>query len=85
MMAQHVRRNGTFFHVEWRAAGFEYQGKHCALVIFVMSANVCMAEHRLQQRVEVRAHEQAALLKSPRVWHPTGAATGIDPWSSLGC
>jgi two-component system nitrate/nitrite sensor histidine kinase NarX len=63
MMAQHVRRNGTFFHVEWRAAGFEYQGKHCALVILRDVSKRVHAEHQLQQRVEVRANEQAALLE----------------------
>ena len=63
MMAQHVRRNGTFFHAEWRAAGFEFQGKHCALVILRDVSKRVHAEHQLQQRVEVRANEQAALLE----------------------
>ena len=64
MMAQHVRRNGTFFHVEWRATGFDFQGKHCALVILRDVSKRVHAEHQLQQRVEVRANEQAALLET---------------------
>ncbi len=63
MMAQHVRRNGTFFHAEWRAVGFDFQGKHCALVSLRDVSKRVHAEHQLQQRVEVRANEQAALLE----------------------
>jgi PAS domain S-box-containing protein len=63
IMAQHVRRNGTFFHAEWRAVGFDFQGKRCALVILRDVSKRVHAEHQLQQRVEVRANEQAALLE----------------------
>jgi PAS domain S-box-containing protein len=63
MMAQHVHRNGTFFHAEWGAVGFNLQGKHCALVILRDVSKRVHAEHQLQQRVEVRANEQAALLE----------------------
>jgi PAS domain S-box-containing protein len=63
MIAKHVRLNGTFFSAEWRAVGFDFQGKLCALVLLRDVSKRVHAEHLLQQQVEVRANEQDTLLE----------------------
>ncbi len=63
MIAKHVRLNGTFFSAEWRAVGFDFQGKFCALVLLRDVSKRVHAEQQLQQQVEVRANEQDTLLE----------------------
>jgi PAS domain S-box-containing protein len=63
MVVKHVRRNGTTFHADWRAVRWDFQGKRCAMVLLRDVSKRVHAEHQLQQRVAVRANEQAALLE----------------------
>jgi PAS domain S-box-containing protein len=62
-LAPHVRRDGSRFHVEWRAVSFSYQKRNCALAVIRDVSKRVHAERQLQQRVEVRAHEQSTLLE----------------------
>ncbi|MFZ6030567.1 MAG: histidine kinase [Chloroflexota bacterium] len=62
ILAQHVRRDDSQFSVEWRAVAFQYQGRTCGLALLRDASKRIQAEHQLQQRVGVRAHEQATLL-----------------------
>jgi two-component system nitrate/nitrite sensor histidine kinase NarX len=63
MMVQHVRRNGSLFHAEWRAVAVDFQEKRYALVLIRDVSKRVHAEHQLQQRVMLRANEQATLLE----------------------
>ncbi len=62
-LAQHVRRDGSQFNVEWRAMAFSYQGQPCALAVIRDVSKRVQAERQLQQRVGARAHEQTTLLE----------------------
>lgn len=62
-LAQHVRRDGSQFNVEWRAMAFGYQGQPCALAVIRDVSKRVQAERQLQQRVGARAHEQTTLLE----------------------
>ncbi len=62
-LAQHVRRDGALFSVEWRAVALNYQGRPCALATIRDVSKRVVAERQLQQRVGARAHEQTTLLE----------------------
>ena len=63
MQAQHVCQDDSLISVEWRAVGFEYQGHTCGLAFLRDVSKRVQAEHQLQQRVGMRAHEQSTLLE----------------------
>jgi two-component system nitrate/nitrite sensor histidine kinase NarX len=62
-LAQHVRRDGSPLSVEWRAVAIPYQSRTCALALLRDVSKRAQAERQLQQRVELRMHEQSALLE----------------------
>ncbi len=63
VLAQHVRKDDSPFSVEWRAVDFKYQGKNCALALLRDVSKRVEADHQLQQRMGMRAHEQTTLLE----------------------
>ena len=63
ILAQHVRQNDSLLDVEWRAVAYKYQGRACALAVLRDASKRILAEHQHQQRVGIRAHEQAILLE----------------------
>jgi PAS domain S-box-containing protein len=60
---QHVCRDGSTFHAEWRGMAFTYQGRPCLLGIVRDVSKRIQAEQNLLQRAETRTHEQATLLE----------------------
>ncbi len=63
MLADHVRHDGSILSVEWRAVAIYHQGRTCALALLRDESKRVQAERQLQQRVEVRSHEQTTLLE----------------------
>lgn len=63
MLAQHVRRDETSISVEWRATACNYQEHVYSLVILRDVSKRVHAEQQLQQRMQLRAHEQITLLE----------------------
>jgi len=64
---QHVRRNGSTFHAEWRGTAFSYQDRPCLLSSVRDVSRHVQADQRLNQRVEARTREQSALLEISHV------------------
>jgi len=60
---QHVRRDGSTFHAEWRGTAFIYQERPCLLSIVRDVSKRIQAEQNLLQHAETRTHEQATLLE----------------------
>ena len=58
----HIRQDGSTFYAEWRGTVFTYQGRSCLLGIVRDVSERIRAQQNLQQRVEIRAHEQETLL-----------------------
>jgi PAS domain S-box-containing protein len=63
MQVQHVCCDETLMEVEWRAVAHTYRGSTCALAVLRDVSKRIQAEHQLQQRVGIRAHEQTILLE----------------------
>lgn len=63
LLAQHVRQDEALINVEWRASAFKYKGLTCSLALLRDVSKRIKAEHQLQQRVGIRAHEQSTLLE----------------------
>jgi PAS domain S-box-containing protein len=61
-LVQHVRRDGSTFHAEWRGTAFTLLGLPCILGTLRDVSARLQAEQRLQQQVEARTREQSALL-----------------------
>jgi PAS domain S-box-containing protein len=60
---QHVRRDGSTFHAEWRGTAFTYQGKPCLLGAVRDVSRRIQTDQRLQQHIQARTREQSALLE----------------------
>jgi PAS domain S-box-containing protein len=71
-----LRRDGSTFFAEWRGAAFTYQGKPCLLGIVRDVSQRIEAEQNLQQRVEIRTHEQATLLE---ISHTLASTLELQP------
>jgi len=67
ILMQHVRQDDTPFSVEWRAVPFQYQGRNCALALLRDVSKRVQTQSRLNQRVGVRASEQAILLEISQI------------------
>ena len=77
-LAVHVRRDGSPFYVEWRGTSFAYQGRPCLLSVVRDVSERVQAERLLQQRVEARTREQAALLEISQT-----LASALEPQPAL--
>lgn len=60
---QHVRRNGSRFHAEWRGTTLLYRGRLCLLGVVRDVSRRIQADERLRRHVEARTREQSALLE----------------------
>lgn len=65
--ALHVRQDGSTFHAEWRWAAIIYQGQPCLLGVIRDVSRRVKSEHQLQQRLGVRANENAILLEISQI------------------
>jgi two-component system nitrate/nitrite sensor histidine kinase NarX len=72
----HMRQDGTTFHAEWRVALFSYQNHVCLLGIVRDISGQIHAEQSLNQRVEIRSHEQATLLN---ISHTLASTLELQP------
>ena len=59
----HMRRDGSPFYVETRGSAVTFRNRPCLLSVVRDVSQRVQAERLLQQRVEVRTREQAALLE----------------------
>jgi hypothetical protein len=62
-LALHQHHDGFSFYVELRGTAFVYQGRPCLLTVVREVNERVRIERRLQQQVEARKQEQAALLE----------------------
>jgi PAS domain S-box-containing protein len=72
----HLRRDGSTFPAEWRAAFIQYQGQPCLLGIVRDVSRRIQAEGRLRQRIEARRREQATLLE---ISHSLASTLELQP------
>jgi signal transduction histidine kinase len=71
-----VRRDGSTFYAAWRGTTFTYQGRRCLLNIVRDVSKRVQIEQLLQERVEIRTHEQATLLE---ISHTLASTLELQP------
>ena len=72
----HIRKDGSTFYAEWRGTAFTYQGRMCLLGIVRDVSERVQAEQNLQQRIDIRAHEQDTLLS---ISHTLASTLELQP------
>jgi len=72
----HIHRDGSYFHVEVHRAAFTYRSRPCLLSAIRDVSKRIQAEQLLQQRVEIRTHEQAMLLE---ISHTLASTLELQP------
>ncbi|MEX2030672.1 MAG: histidine kinase [Anaerolineales bacterium] len=72
----HIRRDGSTFFSEWRGTSLSYGGRPCALSVVRDVSQRIEADLSLQQRVEARTREQAALLS---ISHTLASTLELQP------
>jgi signal transduction histidine kinase len=80
MRLQHVRRDGSTFHAEWRGAAFTFSDRPCLLGALRDVSKDIQADQRLLQRIEARVREQSALLE---ISHDLASTLELRPGAIL--
>ena len=72
----HLRRDGSPFHVEVRRAAINYRGRPCLLSVMRDVSQRIQTEKILNEEIETRAREQAALLE---ISHTLASTLELQP------
>jgi len=72
----HIRRDGSPFHVEVRRSAIHYQGHPCLLSVMRDVSQRIQTEKILNEEIETRAREQAALLE---ISHTLASTLELQP------
>ena len=62
-VAQHIRKDGSQFRVEWRVSKIKYHNQDCALVLLHDISKRLLVEDNLKRKMRERVLEQSTLLK----------------------
>ena len=75
-MAEHICRDGSLFHAEWRGTAFSFHDRPCLLGVLRDASKRIQAEEYLKEQVETRTREQFTLLE---ISHTLASTLELQP------